>query len=168
MRPSEQERINCPYCGELYYPFWISEAVKAPPPNRRNDQHFGRIWATTCTVCGQPIVELKIEEGGGFIQPSSTDSVQVFPTEPATVIKIIVQIILKFEKVHRQETGKKERTEKEEKDRSDYLSKVLSVMWDVANKGAGAARIIGQLMGMFDQQEQIAADAEETAGENPK
>ena len=152
MRDSEEKRTNCPHCGELYYPLWTEKDIEAPRPNRKTEINVGRIWATTCTSCDRPIVEIRVlREDETFIMHGDTDSDRVFPVEPEWVIEIIIQVFIDFENLRRQQEGEPEMTDEEKSDRHGSLHEFFSRIWETVRTGSDAMQVVNKYLPFFEQ-----------------
>ncbi len=153
MPASEDKRTNCPHCGELYYPLWSEVDILAPPPNRRDELRVGRIWATTCTACDLPIIEIDVpKEGEGFLRTTQgRDSYSVFPAKPEWVIEIIIQVFIDFEDLRRQQAGDPEMTEEEQNDRRRSLREFFGGIWETVKTHGDAAETMGKYLSFFEQ-----------------
>ena len=155
------ERETCPSCASSYYPRWNAVDCNVSTPDRTTTITAGKIYIATCTSCDELL--LKFDPNLNQAEPNlkSFPIGQVWPIPEQTVIEIVVRIIIEFEDVRRREEGKEERSEQEKEERSDYLSNIFSGMWEAVSKGAGAARVIGQLTDLFTQRGQLTSEAEE-------
>ena len=153
MPASEDKRTTCPHCGELYYPLWNAVDILAPPPNRRDELRVGRLWATTCTACDRPIIEIDTpKEGETFLTTiQGRDSYPVFPAEPEWVIKIIIQVFIDFENLRRQQASDPEMTEEEQNDRRRSLHEFFSGIWETVKTHGDTAETMGKYLSFFEQ-----------------
>ena len=146
----KDQKKECPHCYRLYYPIWKRQDVHAPLPSRRDDFLMGRIWATTCTACDEPIIEFRVgDDRNSAGQVIRKGSQQVYPIESEIVIQIIVQVFIDLEKLRRRQSNEPDMTDEEETASRTYIWEFLKNAFETVKTGSAAAQVISKYLPFF-------------------
>ena len=134
------DKIQCPHCGVPFPPRWTGTGFGCSNPSREEDETVGAIWATSCMSCDKPIIEFQpvgdvVSEVLSGSPTGESRRIPIFPVSKEQSIEIVIEIILNFENLRRQNEKEPEMTNEEREEKAKTFREKLHEMKDTVAAG---------------------------------